>query len=291
MIPQTRKTQTWKIKMARHNKKRNVGLIYEQLIMRMSRALVENEDKKIEVIKEIITKRFAKNTQLYKEFRLFNALIRTAGVSESLATRILGEAQKAAQDHDPATLDREKSVLIKDINYHIKESNFYAQRVDDYTNYATIQTLLNAWRSNSTDIKQMTTHEKKIHEWLCRPDNVTNLVDHKAAGVNDLSVKIMERRFMKKYGDVLTSRQKVLMQAYLVENTPKLVDELKRAEIDLSRAMRKYKKVGKNKILLEKTEKVQEHIGNISLQPTSEGVAQGMVLCQLLNELSGEINE
>jgi len=277
--------------MARHNKKRNVGLIYEQLIMRMSRALVENENQKIETIKEIIAKRFAKDTHLYKEFRLFNALIRSANMSDSLATRILNKARKAAQNHDALQLDKEKSVLIKDINYHINEADFYNQRVPDYVNYATIQTLLNEWRSDVADIKRLMVHEKKIHEWLQRSDDPTSLIEHKAENVNNLTMAVMERKFERKYGDILSSRQKMLMQAYLMENVEKLSHELKRIESDISRVLRKYKKDGSNKVLLEKTEKIQARVEHISLAPTDEGVVRGMVLCQLLNELSGEINE
>ena len=279
-----------KIKMARHNKKRNVGLIYEQLIMRMSRALVENDTNRVKTVKGIITKHFAKNTELYKEFRLFNALIRTAGVSESLATRILGETQKAAKNHNPRALDNEKSALIKDINYSLNESNFYDQRVGDYTNYATIQTLLNGWRSELSDIRTMVSHEKKIHEWLQRSDIEQIFEDHKSPNINDLTVGIMGEKFLKKYNNALNPRQKKLLDTYLSENFEKLSVELNGVEKDLVRTLDKYKKVGKNNILLEKTEKIQSHIERLNLKPTQQGAIRGMVLCQLLHELNGEIN-
>ena len=277
--------------MARHNKKRNVGLIYEQLVMRMSRAVVENDPETLKTIQEIIGRRFKKGTYLYKEFRLFNALIRTSGVSESLAIRILSEAQKAASDHNGDLLDREKSALIKDINYTLNEASFYNQRVSDYVNYATIQTLLNNWRTKSPDIKQMALHESKIHSWLQRDEVESTVASEKAPAVNDLTMSVMEKKFEKKYGDVFSSRQKLLIQTYIAENTSQLQAELQKIESDISRTLRKYKKVGSNKILLEKTEKVKTQIDAISLAPTQTGVAQGMVLCQLLNELNGEINE
>ena len=277
--------------MARHNKKRNVGLIYEQLIMRMSRALVENDTKRIKTIKKIITEHFAKNTELYKEFRLFNALIRTSGVSESLATRILGETQKAAKNHNEKALDSEKSSLIRDINYKLNESNFYDQRVPDYTNYATIQTLLNGWRNEQHDIKTMISHEKKIHEWLQRNEAEPVFEEQKSPKINDFTVAIMQEKFLKKYNGSLDQRQKNLLETYLAENFEKLGSELESVEKDLARALRKYRKVGSNRILLEKTEKIQSHIETLKLQPNQQGAIKGMVLCQLLNELNGEIND
>jgi hypothetical protein len=277
--------------VARHNKKRNVGLIYEQLVMRMSKAVVENDSKIVKTVQEIIQRRFRKDSYLYKEFRLFNAMIRTSSVSDSLATRILSEAQKAAADHNGPLLDREKSELIKDINYNLNESDFYDQRVSDYTNYATIQTLLNSWRSSSPNIKQMIIHESKIHSWLQRDEVKIDIVNEAAPGINDLTVAVMEKKFEKKYGDVFSSRQKLLVQAYISENAASLTNQLQKIEADLSRALHKYKKVGSNKILLEKTEKVKSRIDSVSLTSTPTGVAHGMVLCQLLNELNGESHE
>jgi len=257
----------------------------------MSRALVENDKKNVGVIKAIITKHFTKNAQLYKEFRLFNALIRTSGVSDSLAARILGETQKAAQNHDDERLDKEKSALIKDINYTLNESDFYAQRVPDYVNYATIQSLLNGWRSSLPDIKKMAAHEKKIHEWLQRPSDECILENHQVPKINDLTVTVMQNKFMKKYNNSLTERQKVIMHAYLMENSEKLTTELEKIERDISRVLRKYKKVGRNDILLEKTQRIQAHVKEIALEPNHEGTVRGMVLCQLLREIKGEINE
>ena len=70
--------------MARHNKKRNVGLIYELLIRRLSRAVVEQDNSKIRTVKQIINTRFKPGTELYKEFRLFNAITSTNSVSDQI---------------------------------------------------------------------------------------------------------------------------------------------------------------------------------------------------------------
>ena len=44
-----------------HNKKRNVGIIYEQLVFRLSKALVENDKKTFEDTKTLIKRYFKKN--------------------------------------------------------------------------------------------------------------------------------------------------------------------------------------------------------------------------------------
>ena len=100
-----------------HNKKRNIGLIYEQLVSYVSQALVEGKKSDADNALKIIGRNFKKGSELYREFRLFNALVKTYVKSDALATRILSEAKAAAQDHDAKKLRAEKSQLIKEINH------------------------------------------------------------------------------------------------------------------------------------------------------------------------------
>ena len=62
------------MKKNKHNKKRNIGIIYELLLRHMSHALIEGNKKQIKEATNIIERRFNKKSELYKEFRLFNAL-------------------------------------------------------------------------------------------------------------------------------------------------------------------------------------------------------------------------
>ena len=146
-----------------HNKKRNVGIIYEQLILTMSRGLVDDKPIIVEKAKKIIKKYFKPGTELYREHRLFQALVKPTVDSESLATAILQEAKKATRHHSTRQLEREKSRLIRDINLAFSKS-FYLQRIREYRDFATIQTLLNDWRSAEPDMKRIVEFESNEEE-------------------------------------------------------------------------------------------------------------------------------
>ena len=149
-----------------HNKKRNVGIIYEQLLRTMAESLIVDETEKYRKALNIIRKHFRQGTQLYREFRLFNALVKTSVNKESLATRILQEAKTAALDFDSSQLRKEKAALIKDINYILADSSFYNQRIREYREYATIQTLLNDWRAPQSNIPRIADYENKVCDML-----------------------------------------------------------------------------------------------------------------------------
>lgn len=58
--------------MSSHNKKRNVGLIYEQLIRYASKCILEGRTERAEIAMQILKEHFRPGTELYKEFRLLD---------------------------------------------------------------------------------------------------------------------------------------------------------------------------------------------------------------------------
>ena len=105
------------MRMTRHNKKRNPGLLYEFLLRSISRALVEQNDSQAQKAKKLIKNYFSAGTELHREYRLINALVNVSVGSESLSHMILQEARRAAQKFDGKKLRSEKVVKIY-VHFH-----------------------------------------------------------------------------------------------------------------------------------------------------------------------------
>ena len=101
--------------MTKHNKKRNVGLIYELFMRHISTLLITDRKSEVKKATKIIESRFKKGTELYKEFRIFNALINSDIMSRETASNALNIAKNAVLSIDEKKLQREKSLLIKEI--------------------------------------------------------------------------------------------------------------------------------------------------------------------------------
>ena len=69
-----------------HNKKRNVGIIYEQLLAQAAKGIVENNSSMTQKAQSIIKRFFREGTELYKEHRLFKAMVEPHIEDGSLAT-------------------------------------------------------------------------------------------------------------------------------------------------------------------------------------------------------------
>jgi hypothetical protein len=199
-----------------HQKKRNTGLLYEFLVRTISRALVEGDTKKSNTALKILRKYFKPGTELYKEFRLINALIKTTVSSGTVAASIMSEAKAAARRHDEKVLDREKSLLIKSINHGLNDENFYDQQVNEYRMYATIQTLINDWRSPDKDLERLAKYEDSVSTWLIteKVELKDQTISEESPGTSRLLMKVMMKKLNEKYSGMLNNDQRGLIRAY-----------------------------------------------------------------------------
>jgi hypothetical protein len=157
--------------MTKHNKKRNVGIIYELFSRYISELVLEGDKKKIKPATRILEKRFKKGTELYKEFRLFNALVNSEISSKNKAVLVIENAKKDVLSIDNKKLNREKSMLIKEINYTLNDKNFYYRTVPNYREYANIQNLFNDWREKNNNLKSVLVKEERAISWLLERKN------------------------------------------------------------------------------------------------------------------------
>jgi hypothetical protein len=272
-----------------HNKKRNVGIIYEQLLSMAAKGLVESDHAKTRKVQKIIKRFFKEGTELQKEHRLFKALVEPYIQDGSLATKILGEAKKAARNHSSEKLEREKSKLIREINYSFGKE-FYSQKIDKYTDFATVQTLLNDWRAyGKVDFSKVAIYENKVHSILTREKHEIALLQEQDKEVDNLVVKVMTNKFNDKYGRQLTEVQQTLIKQYVfAENgdTKGFQQMLNRIQESVLRDLTEYQSACDNDHVAKKIAEVKEDIQSLNINTLDDQtMTRFLTLCDLSEEL------
>jgi len=256
----------------------------------MAIATVENDHATRNTISDIISEHFHKGSQLYREFRLFNALAKTTVNSESLAVRILDEAKIAARDHDAKRLSKEKSGLIREISCKLKKG-FYAQNVQNYRHYATIQTLLNDWRnSGKSDIARVVKYEQSLVEWLTSEKEKPKLDEMKNVTVDNLTVKIMTEKFNSRYGKLLNEEQKELIQDYVFTmsggDTTEFKKRLQEIRNTAVQDLKRYSLKCENRVLNEKLDSVNKMLEGVNINKIDDDlIAKYLTISRLRHEL------
>jgi len=276
-----------------HNKKRNVGIIYELLLRSISSFLIEGKTSEAQVVCNILDKRFSSDTELYKEFRLFNALANSTVSDTSVAAGILSEAKQASRRHDLKKLDREKSLLIKDINHSIADPDFYYRKVPEYKSYATIQSLINEWRKNdSSNLSKMIQYESKIAQRLLEQKEEDDISNHTTEDSDHLVSKIMMEKLNTKYGEVLNTEQKAIVRTYVFScssgDINKIHNLLKESAEKTSRSLSGFKDETDNRIILEKIDAVKKKISSINYEKIDDNLISKFLT---ISKLSHEIME
>lgn len=285
--------------MSIHNKKRNTGLLYEFLVHTISKSLVDNDKKKSSKALKIIKSHFKPGTELYKEFRLINSIMKTTVSSEAVAASILGEAKSAARSHDVMQLDREKSLLIRSINHQLNDENFYDQHISEYRTFATLQNLLNDWRSKTSDLSKMAEYEDQVVRWLVTPKKSEandNVVVEGTPGTNRMLMKIMMKKLGEKYDNTLTTEQKSLIKAYAFSTAngddKTITMKLKEIRENLLGSIDSYVTNNSNEetYLKNKLGDVKSHLLNEVKDVNDDTVTEYMLYIKLIDELSGGKN-
>jgi|LWDU01.1.fsa_nt_gi hypothetical protein len=273
--------------MMKHNKKRNVGIIYEQLAQAFSEALVEKNQKKAVFVKKIIDDHYEKAGELFKEFKIFNALLKVNVSSDSLATNILKEAKIATVSLNKKKLKIEKSLLIKDINYTLNEENFYSRNVPGYRNLATVQNLMNLWCQNSkNDLQKVVEYENKVHGLLKEEKKNINVKQEFNPEVNPLVLKIMQEKFQKKYKRFLSKKQSLIIESYIGEDVSATKKLLKEVKMEVVKKAKMFESGCENQILLEKSGRVISKLSDLDENRIDDdSIAKFLLACKLCEQL------
>jgi hypothetical protein len=277
--------------MNKHNKKRNVGIVYEQLLRFISERLVKDDKRSAQAALNIIERRFNRQTEIYKEFRLFKALAQTTVSDTPIAAAILTEAKSAARRLDNKKLDIEKSHLIKEINYTLGV-DFYDRKIPEYKDFATIQTLLNDWQAGDrADLSRVVQFESKIIEKLLDKKDVPAPLEEQRSPVADkLVVKIMTEKMNQKWSSRLNSEQREILKTYAFHvdagSHDRLRESLTKVKSDALKALSEFKRTNSNPILMEKIDAVSDSVREIDLNEINdETIAKLLTVSQMKSEI------
>jgi len=246
--------------------------------------MVAGNQKEADIAISILERHFSKDSELYREFRLFHSLTHTRIESEDIAKRIISESRVASKKHDPSRLNKEKSSLIKDINHKINENNFYSRKIGPYKIFATVQALLNEWRgAGSLFPEEVVRYETLLEEWLTRQDGKIQIRSNPDA--NPFVLRIMLEKFNDKYGEALNERQTALLGAKLQNDTAAVANRIEEIKKDGIIALDNFYETCNNNFLLAKKEEVTDRVKNMGIGTSDVVIEKALSLAALIEEL------
>jgi hypothetical protein len=275
-----------------HSKYKNTGILFELLVRQITADTLEGKDSPV---KDILKKYFVK-TELGKEYKLYESLLKKTSLTESRANIIIDTLLETSKTLNRKLLKKQKYNLINELHQHYDLNEFFNHKLPNYKIQAAFYTLLEIYNittpvnpeniiSNKITILEHLTaapiKEEKIRE---------NILDE-IKGDKDVSIlayKIILEKFNEKYKDLNLHQKDILKELITsIDNTPKLKEfyisksqEIKDDLIELNNTTRNdVTKIKINEIIslikpVNKTTKI-----------TTENLVDLLQYCELLTEL------
>jgi hypothetical protein len=221
------------MKKIKHSKFKNTGVLFELLVRQITLEVL-NGDKK-ETAKTIVREFFAPNTELNKELRLYDILLKEKYSSETKADRLVETVCDAHAKLNQSALSKEKFNLIKEVSAKFDIEQFLSSPITNYKVLASIYKVFESKRESNYDIKDI------FNSKITLIENITSKPSQKIQPTEDkklietykqqdkdlrlLTYKILVETFNKKYTN-LDDSQKNLLKEYInnITNTTKFKD-------------------------------------------------------------------
>ena len=223
------------MKKIKHSKVKNTGVLFELLVRQITLEVLNGD--KTENAKNIVKEFFASGTELNKELRLYDLLLKEKYNSESKAEMFVDTVSQAHAKLNEGKLAKEKYNLIKQINEKFELEQFLSSPITNYKVLASIYKVFESKKSENYDIKDVFNSKVTLIEnIIARPSTKTNKIEdtkliesykQQDKDLRLLTYKILVETFNKKYTN-LDSNQKNLLKEYInnISNTSKFKDYL-----------------------------------------------------------------
>ena len=236
------------MKRVKHSKFKNTGILFELLVRQITLEILNGDTT--EKAKEIVREFFSPKTELNKELRLYELLMKEKYNSETRAEKFIDTVNEAHNRINQKNLQREKYNLVKKINESFNMDDFLSSPISNYRVLASIYKIFEAKKMEDYDVKDVFNSKITLIENITskpstlveKKENTNQIVETYKKQDKDLRLltyKILVETFNKKYSNLNENQKELLKQyinnlsnttgfkSYVEKEIPSIVSELK----------------------------------------------------------------
>ena len=216
---------------AKHSKFKNTGILFELLTRQITADIIGGKDES--AAKQILFKYFSENTELGKEYQLYNFLLNEKARDASHAERIISVVIESRSQLDDKRLAQQKYELIREIKEIYPIDGFLKANIKNYRIFASIYKIFENKTASKFDVQEVVQSRESIIESLYnsvtkKSDTDEGLLEYykqQSEDIRLLAYKLLLEGMNTKYKDFDDS-QKNLIREYIlnVSNTNSLSD-------------------------------------------------------------------
>ena len=276
----------------KHNKMRNTGVLFELLARQITSDILSGKNSPaVDILKEYFT-----NSELAKEYKLYNMLISSNVINEAKASILIEAAIDQYKKLNKTSLRKQRYNVIKEIKKHYNLENFFKAKIDKYKVYASSCLLFESaeiFVNPDIIVKNKVSLLEHLTKQVANDESKDKLMAEyleSDKGTRFLTYKILIEKFNKKYSG-LDDFQKEILREYInnISNTNLLKEYINEKFAILKKQLKNEIKNIEDKTVAIKLNEVISIIKPIG---KNENVKDDDVLNLLqYSELAKELNE
>ena len=209
----------------KHSKFKNTGLLFELLVRQITSDTLEGKNSTaINILKKYFV-----NTELGKEYRLYEQVTAYKNLTEAKADMIINTLIEASTKLKRSEIRKQKYNLVREIKDGYNVEKFFKAQVTNYKIFAALNNLIENQSSEKVAPETVINNKLTILEHLTKTPVIIQadelMEEYKGYGkdLRILTYKLLLDKFNEKY-DHLTGKQKEVLREVItsVDNTDKL---------------------------------------------------------------------
>tara|TARA_B100001250_G_C19665746_1_gene729175 strand:- start:150 stop:962 length:813 start_codon:yes stop_codon:yes gene_type:complete len=266
------------------NKKRNTAFLYECLLKELTKSIVRKENKKKEIILNIIKESFHKGSPLKEELEVYRSVLESKKLPKVFAQKFLSETKIDFDKLDRKAIFNQQTALIKRINETLTPEAF----ANFISNYKDINSL-GAYFGSKLKAKNRLLIESRLVDILTKDKKEVKEMKH----IDNLAYSTFVKKFNDTYGKTLRQEQKDLLMNYIVSFSDNglglksfLNEEILRLKKEVGHCTKK-PKISENKAFTAKAKRVLKQLDSYSKREITENIVKEVFYIQdLVNEVN-----
>lgn len=282
--------------MLKHNKKRNVALVYEFLVRHLSANILAEDPQGSKRTLQIIRRNFSVGSMISREKELFDAIRKNRGVSEVMARRILHEVKAGVTKILVPRLNSERDGLVKEINHSFGVDFYSPYRLREYRLLASIGMLLESLRGKRSlsEGVELLRLEEAIVRYMSSDDSSTPqgpLYEK----MDSLACAMAVSRFKERYGKTLNEGQRRLLGTYIrslmSSDSECLRSRLAQDIVDVGRSLQEgmaLPEVREDKVMTDRMNEAVRGLQGLDMSDPESAVQEVMLYHSLCEQLGSK---
>jgi hypothetical protein len=274
----------------KHSKFRNTGLLFELLVRQITSDTLEGKNSAaINILKKYFV-----NTELGKEYKLYEQVTAYKNLSEAKAEMVINTLVETSTKLKRSEIRKQKYNLVREIKDTYSVEKFFKAKVTNYKVFAALNNLIENQSSDKVAPETVINNKITILEHLTKSALVAPadelMEEYKGYGkdIRILTYKMLLEKFNEKY-DHLTVKQKEVLREVItsVDNTDKLKEYYNTRIVEVQQLLQNKTNGIKDEVLKIKITEVLKYVKPLEKteKVTNDAIINLLQYYELVNEL------